>query len=237
METAPVKSRALHNFFLPDWNSCYRCPRTSPPPPPHHRSPFDSGLDSEPENPSAHTPGTRSLQNQQQPERDVSKAGDDAGGSQARGRNLRPKKVVAKVGGSFEIYGAAAAVRKKESVAKSRRLRGEGEEKTKFWISLSREEIEEDVYALTGSKPGRRPRKRPKNVQKLLDNVFPGLYLGGLTADSYRYIDALVYTAKVSCTMSRMDVLGQRPTTLVNGSLEKLEQALVFDFHGSAWTW
>lgn len=41
--------------------------------------------------------------------------------------------------------------------------------KRKLWISLSREEIEEDVYALTGGKPARRPKKWPKNVQKQLD--------------------------------------------------------------------
>lgn len=90
------------------------------------------------------------------------------------------------------------------------------ERKMKLWISLSREEIEEDVYALTGSKPARRPRKWPKNVQKQLDvrvyynyfcytgclyvisvdfflqNLFPGLYLVGVAADSYRIHDAPV---------------------------------------------
>ncbi|KAG8662296.1 uncharacterized protein LOC110629309 [Manihot esculenta] len=85
---------------------------------------------------------------------------------------------------------------------KSMRLRGfvesaggggglclEKKEKRKFWIALSREEIEEDIFALTGSRPARRPRKRPKNVQKVLDNVFPGLWLVGTTADSYRVAD------------------------------------------------
>ncbi|XP_075477126.1 uncharacterized protein LOC142518268 [Primulina tabacum] len=67
----------------------------------------------------------------------------------------------------------------------------ERKEKTmKLWISLSREEIEEDVYALTGSRPARRPRKWPKNVQKQLDNLYPGLYLVGVAADSYRIHDA-----------------------------------------------
>ncbi|CAH9100970.1 unnamed protein product [Cuscuta europaea] len=56
----------------------------------------------------------------------------------------------------------------------------------KIWISLSKEEIEEDVYSLTGSRPARRPKKRPRNVQKLLNNVFPGIYLVGLSAASYR---------------------------------------------------
>ncbi|CAH9079226.1 unnamed protein product [Cuscuta epithymum] len=56
----------------------------------------------------------------------------------------------------------------------------------KLLISLSKEEIEEDVYSLTGSRPARRPKKRPRNVQKLLNNVFPGIYLVGLSAASYR---------------------------------------------------
>ncbi|KAK4421277.1 hypothetical protein Salat_2078200 [Sesamum alatum] len=85
----------------------------------------------------------------------------------------------------------------KSNGVKSQRLRGlvEGRQqnggverraKRKVWISLSREEIEEDVYALTGGRPARRPRRWPKNVQKQLDNVFPGLYLVGVAADSYR---------------------------------------------------
>lgn len=60
------------------------------------------------------------------------------------------------------------------------------EMKRKLWISLTKEEIEEDVYSMTGSRPARRPKKRPRNVQKLINNVFPGTYLVGLSADSYR---------------------------------------------------
>lgn len=72
---------------------------------------------------------------------------------------------------------------------------GEGEsvkKKRKFWIALSREEIEEDVFIMTGSRPARRPRKRPKNVQKVLDSVFPGLWLVGATVDSYRVAESPV---------------------------------------------
>lgn len=72
---------------------------------------------------------------------------------------------------------------------------------------------------MTGSRPARRPRKRPKNIQKQVDvidlfflvvclllffvdpvfiekigvflqNVFPGLWLVGLTVDAYRVTDA-----------------------------------------------
>ncbi|MBA0553520.1 hypothetical protein Golob_012697, partial [Gossypium lobatum] len=58
--------------------------------------------------------------------------------------------------------------------------------KQKFSISLTREEIDEDIFAMTGSKASRRPKKRAKNVQKQLDCVFPGLWLSSITPDSYR---------------------------------------------------
>ncbi|KAF8019393.1 hypothetical protein BT93_G0156 [Corymbia citriodora subsp. variegata] len=85
---------------------------------------------------------------------------------------------------------------------KSARLRGfaeaasgerkeEAEEgKRRLWVSLSKDEIEEDIFAMTGSRPARRPRKRPRSVQKQLDSVFPGLWLVGITADAYRMLDS-----------------------------------------------
>uniref|UniRef100_A0A2P2K1V2 Uncharacterized protein n=1 Tax=Rhizophora mucronata TaxID=61149 RepID=A0A2P2K1V2_RHIMU len=109
------------------------------------------------------------------------------------GGNLRPWKLRPRKGISKE---AAAAVpgnehRERESnryqvhQPKSMRLRGSAEngsgnggareelvekkEKRKFWIALSREEIEEDIFIMTGSRPPRRPKKRPKNVQRVLD--------------------------------------------------------------------
>ena len=42
-------------------------------------------------------------------------------------------------------------------------------EKPKFSFSLTREEIEEDFIKMTGSKPPRKSKKRPKNVQKAMD--------------------------------------------------------------------
>lgn len=128
--------------------------------------------------------------------------------SMAKPWNLRPRKAVAKaaveIGGVSkngelqESLSAIPVVQQTENLPKSMRLRGfveghgsEKKEKRKFWIALSREEIEEDVYAMTGSKPARRPKKRPKSVQKYVDNVFPGLYLAGVSADAYRVHDAL----------------------------------------------
>ncbi|WJZ82483.1 hypothetical protein VitviT2T_002240 [Vitis vinifera] len=118
--------------------------------------------------------------------------------------NLRPRKAVSKspieIGvapKNGELQEAVPGVPHSENQPKSLRLRGfaeshssEKKEKRKFWISLSREEIEEDIFVMTGSKPARRPKKRAKNVQKQLDNVFPGLWLVGVTPDSYRLPDA-----------------------------------------------
>ncbi|KAI9164840.1 hypothetical protein LWI28_003098 [Acer negundo] len=55
-----------------------------------------------------------------------------------------------------------------------------------FSIALSKEEIEADILAITGSKPTRRPKKRPKNVQRQLDTLFPGLCLKSITLNSYK---------------------------------------------------
>ncbi|KAH6817766.1 hypothetical protein C2S51_001369 [Perilla frutescens var. frutescens] len=53
-------------------------------------------------------------------------------------------------------------------------------------VGLTKEEIEEDIFALTGSKASRRPKRRPKNIQKLLNLAFPGLWLVSITPESYK---------------------------------------------------
>ncbi|CAA2984605.1 Hypothetical predicted protein [Olea europaea subsp. europaea] len=58
--------------------------------------------------------------------------------------------------------------------------------KMKFSIELLKEDIEEDIFVMTGSKPARRPKKRTKTIQKQLDNLFPGLWLSSITPDSYK---------------------------------------------------
>ncbi|ESQ44036.1 hypothetical protein EUTSA_v10006081mg [Eutrema salsugineum] len=60
------------------------------------------------------------------------------------------------------------------------------EKKPRLSIALSKLEIDEDIYALTGSKPSRRPKKRAKNVQKQLDVLFPGLWMGNVSPDAYK---------------------------------------------------
>lgn len=50
------------------------------------------------------------------------------------------------------------------------KMAAEAKEKEQgFSISLSKEEIDEDIFLMTGSKPSRRPKKRSKAMQKQLD--------------------------------------------------------------------
>ncbi|KFK26684.1 hypothetical protein AALP_AA8G279800 [Arabis alpina] len=66
-------------------------------------------------------------------------------------------------------------------------------EKLKFSVSLLKEEIEEDFFGLIGKKPPRRPKKRPRIVQKKLNTIFPGLWLSEeVTMDSYNVVTEVV---------------------------------------------
>ncbi|XWS35621.1 hypothetical protein CRYUN_Cryun20dG0012800 [Craigia yunnanensis] len=114
--------------------------------------------------------------------------------------NLRPRKPISKPpnqnGGAPKIR--ASADENKTHKPESTRSRNVTEpkaaekkvKKQKFSISLSREEIDDDIFAMTGSKASRRPKKRAKNVQKQLDCVFPGLWLDSITPDCYRVPEA-----------------------------------------------
>ncbi|KAI4385920.1 hypothetical protein MLD38_003907 [Melastoma candidum] len=59
-------------------------------------------------------------------------------------------------------------------------------DREKFSLGLKRKEIEEDFMILTGHRPPRRPKKRPRAVQKQLDMLFPGSWLTEITADAYK---------------------------------------------------
>ncbi|XP_015889468.1 uncharacterized protein LOC107424238 [Ziziphus jujuba] len=119
--------------------------------------------------------------------------------------NLRPRKPVAKpssAGGSPPPRTGGSAVQENKTpmqqarpeLAGSLRVGGEtraAEKKKnrKFSISLSKQEIEDDIIEMTGSRPTKRPKKRARAVQKQLDNVFPGLWLSSITPDVYRVPD------------------------------------------------
>lgn len=60
--------------------------------------------------------------------------------------------------------------------------------RTALFVSLSKEELEEDFAVLVGRLP-RRPKKRPRAVQRQMDALFPGLLLTEITLDSYKVDD------------------------------------------------
>nr|GMD26687.1 uncharacterized protein LOC109156702 [Ipomoea batatas] len=66
---------------------------------------------------------------------------------------------------------------------------GEKRDRAKFSVPLGKREIEEDFMAILGQKPPRRPKKRPKLVQRNLDTLFPGLWLSEITPDLYKVPD------------------------------------------------
>ncbi|KAJ8556394.1 hypothetical protein K7X08_029785 [Anisodus acutangulus] len=120
--------------------------------------------------------------------------------------NLRPRKPIHKSlnlnGGPFRSTGSAMQESKSQlpnmmnvnKLENNNELNGAAQKKEKrqrFSIALSREEIDEDIYAMTGSKAARRPKKRVKAVQKQLNTLFPGLWLASITPDSYKVCENL----------------------------------------------
>ncbi|XP_058091494.1 uncharacterized protein LOC131237630 [Magnolia sinica] len=114
-----------------------------------------------------------------------------ASASALRPWNLRTRRAACKApveigsrsGGSLRLRSLATAGAVQDVEKKKEK------ERRKFSISLSRDEIEEDFFVITGSKPARRPKKRAKIVQRQLDGVFPGFWLSEITADTYRVPD------------------------------------------------
>ncbi|KAK7386262.1 hypothetical protein VNO78_26369 [Psophocarpus tetragonolobus] len=205
----PVKSQPLHNFSLPflKWGGSgknqtngsqqQRCRRGS-----DHGSEAESEPESRPQR-----VGSRSARNRLAVPPGSLKASsclEETDDGVQKPWNLRPRKATLpkaslEIGTRSHPNNAADFHDLHPAPApapKSLRLRGfsdthcsDKKEKRKFWIALSREEIEEDIFVMTGSRPSRRPHKRPKNVQKQIDSVFPGLWLVGITADAYRVSD------------------------------------------------
>ncbi|CAA2953783.1 uncharacterized protein LOC111386761 [Olea europaea var. sylvestris] len=211
METAPIKSKPLHNFSLPQLKWAHKNSTSQ-----YHRVRRHDSPDNRQPIPDTYSEirvvktGTEQLHSipKSPPQMGVVCAEEENWG--CKEWYLRPRKEVKAAAAKKETSVENSRINSTTSALKSSRLRGwaeggepsgglgmgfgvERKEKMKIWISLSREEIDDDVYALTGSKPARRPKKRSKNIQKQLDGVFPGLYLVGLTADSYRVHDALRY--------------------------------------------
>lgn len=109
--------------------------------------------------------------------------GGGGGGASSEAKNQKPIAAAAE----------AKSNRQRGIPAESPGLGGGGggieaakSENHRLWVALSRDEIEEDVFSMSGNRPSRRPRKRTKTLQKHLDVIFPGLCLVGMNADCFR---------------------------------------------------
>lgn len=123
---------------------------------------------------------------------------EEAAAAEARPWNLRTRRAVCKdpdntVNNTNNIGNGVGCDRRPSFSPSSRggehdgdggfRLKGP---RPKFTASLSKQEIEEDFLAVLGTRPARRPRKRPRYVQKQIGALFPGYWLSEITADMYK---------------------------------------------------
>ncbi|KAJ4762865.1 hypothetical protein LUZ62_073240 [Rhynchospora pubera] len=94
--------------------------------------------------------------------------------------NLRKRRADASspVGNTSAVGLASPVVVTKEKEKVQRR--------TKLSVSLTCKEIRDDFLLMKGKKPASRPKKRPKHVQKQIDDIFPGLWLSEVTPDLYK---------------------------------------------------
>ncbi|CAL9183759.1 unnamed protein product [Musa hybrid cultivar] len=91
--------------------------------------------------------------------------------------NLRKRRGAARATMEIERHlGSSPPGAAEKRTVRLRSEDSERRERPKFSISLTREEIDEDIYAVTGCRARRRPRKRARVVQKRLDvSFFPDL--------------------------------------------------------------
>ncbi|XP_010479306.1 PREDICTED: uncharacterized protein LOC104758179 [Camelina sativa] len=179
MEPPPERSKRLHNFPLPHlrWGQqrylrCVNLPSSSNSPQHHNHQPSPSS--SSPDH--AHAP------------RSGAKNGEVV--AAARPWNLRTRRAAcSEPPGGEESPAIDSSLRRNNEIGVKRStiISSENDdEKLKFSIPLTREEIEQDFSIAFGKKPSRRPKKRPRLVQKKLNTIFPGLWLNEeVTIDLY----------------------------------------------------
>ncbi|CAL0332552.1 unnamed protein product [Lupinus luteus] len=203
MSMGSERSKSLHNFNLPSlkWGSqkflkCVNVTFEN-----HHSQP-SSSIDPRPSRikSKSNQPHVKKIQPFPTKKLKVSKFEDEGGTVNARPWNLRTRRAACKAPQSktpheekrnfFDVGIASSLV--KDDKKKKKKMKKKKKNKTKraeFKVSLSKEEVEHDFMALVGTKPPRRPKKRPRIVQKQLDTLFPGLWLTEVTAESYKVPD------------------------------------------------
>nr|CAB3460794.1 unnamed protein product [Digitaria exilis] len=177
---APAARTRLHDFSFPtlSWGThrLLRCSKdggasasASASPPPHPQTPSPEKEDKPQGQHGSSLPGATG-----------------AAPQPPRPWNLRTRRsaTVAPLASRSEAAGKAAAGQAQRplaspSAAAAARKRG-------FSAALTKEEIAEDFAAIRGTRPPRRPKKRPRAVQRQLDMLYPGLSLADVNLDSYK---------------------------------------------------
>ncbi|CAA7048210.1 unnamed protein product [Microthlaspi erraticum] len=186
MEPPPGRSKRLHNFTLPylRWGQqkflrCVNLPPSNSQQ--HHRSQhFPSSSSSPDQNRSVAIAGVSN-----EKLRNGAKSGEVVEAA-APPWNLRTRRALCSEPGDespTKIAGNEIGVKNDEI---------EKNEKLKFSVSLLKEEIEDDFSIIIGKRPPRRPKKRPRIVQKKLNTIFPGMWLAEeVTTDAYNVPEAV----------------------------------------------
>lgn len=93
---------------------------------------------------------------------------------EAKTWNFRPRKPLRKLsnGNNGARHDESKAEIRQQLDVSTKTHQVKKEKKLKFSILLTHEEIENDIFLMTGGRPSRRPRKRAKTVQKQLDARF-----------------------------------------------------------------
>uniref|UniRef100_A0A0D3CIZ0 Uncharacterized protein n=2 Tax=Brassica oleracea var. oleracea TaxID=109376 RepID=A0A0D3CIZ0_BRAOL len=183
----PERSKRLHNFTLPylRWGQqrflrCVKLPSSSSSSPSPDRANHGS--------PSL--PGAGGGGESAQPKVSALGNGDAAA---ARPWNLRTRRAACNEPGGGDEPTTTTTTRMiiTNEIGGVKRGGGDGSEKLKFSVCLLREEIEEDFTALIGKKPPRRPKKRPRLVQKQMNVLYyklPSFFFMVLDQASYNNI-------------------------------------------------
>uniref|UniRef100_A0ACD5VJU0 Uncharacterized protein n=1 Tax=Avena sativa TaxID=4498 RepID=A0ACD5VJU0_AVESA len=170
---APVQPqphrRRLHSFSFPtlSWGThrllrCSKNPASSPPP----AAPETPSPDKEKPRPSA----------------DGAAGGGSPQRAPQRPWNLRTRRsatAAPRAAGPDDAPDAAAA-----EGAPARHAEPSG--KRGFSVLLSKDEIAEDFALFRGTRPPRRPKKRPRTVQRQIDSLCPGFCLADVTPETYK---------------------------------------------------
>ncbi|KAJ0962709.1 hypothetical protein J5N97_027831 [Dioscorea zingiberensis] len=177
----PGSKSRLHNFFFPtgSWGStkafrCTKSPSVSTPP-------VAAITPEEASSPSARPWNLRTR-------RAACSAPMEGDGTEAKnsGSRSRSPSRMEKVGTS-----SARTVRLRSEGGGDKAQKGGESRSRRLIVPLSKEEIEEDFYAFKGSKPPRRPKKRPRIVQRQLESLCPAFWLSEVTPDMKVDLDLL----------------------------------------------